>query len=805
MAPRKRVQSQSAGTAQALDDNVKERSVAACVAHPTSRKRKRPLEKYDEAETSQVDQAKVKRPRWGRVVGRLAGLMEMPMDILFEIFGHLMPLDVLRLARTTKQFRRLLMHRSSVSIWIAARKNVSDLPDCPPYMSEPQFANLVFDTHCHECLSPNIRSVDWRIGRRICSKCAKECMVEDYSLFVGESVYKAVPSKYGKRGRPSYYSKDLHEFQSKRASFTDPEERDKFVKERQALVFQMEKHGALLEVWAANQAKDRSEQLDDLRRERKEAIIEKLTELGWGFEIEQIPYRDDLSHHRLVKQPTRLTSRIWANIQVEMVRFMEQMKSQRLERERKALVISRKRIAVSILRAYKISHLPLTEVMPEPMDFCAISQVLEILELPTETQVTEDTFAPIVEKMDDLIGEWRTRILGSLVQKVKDSLYSHRPRANCMSETPDSTMMDNTGPSADPTGKGKAKVVEPSIPDDSRIVQDLSLATSVFNCKCCNPRFGIFYGLYDADSGSDTDSTSSEDDFLDSWGFGLGPCRPRSKSNPLFYPKVLGHRCLTKQHGFNWDNPSGDPTKQYDYPMGNRTRWTCNLLQVDEKTGKMAANVVAICGMDPEMTTTVEMDQLNYQLACLECLEWSDEEWDQAEAPVFGWRAAVTHNCRSHAGRTNIGWKLITDELASDVVDVDEEYRAGQAILSAVVLQGLVSDDVYAHPSEEEESWLCAHCLDLPTETECMELSRMKTHLSLTHSILEPQENQDYYKDFEAPQGRRARTPHLKISLTMDRPDHIPAPGEKHIRDRWYLRFSEDELEDDYYGDDFFF
>jgi hypothetical protein len=60
-----------------------------------------------------------------------------------------MPLDVLRLARTTKQFRRVLMHRSSLSVWIAARKNVPDLPDRPPYMSEPQFANLVFDTHCH--------------------------------------------------------------------------------------------------------------------------------------------------------------------------------------------------------------------------------------------------------------------------------------------------------------------------------------------------------------------------------------------------------------------------------------------------------------------------------------------------------------------------------------------------------------------------------------------------------------------------------------------------------------------------------
>lgn len=33
----------------------------------------------------------------------------------------------------------------------------------------------------------------------------------------------------------------------------------------------IQQHGALLESWAANQAKDRSEQLDDLRRERKTA------------------------------------------------------------------------------------------------------------------------------------------------------------------------------------------------------------------------------------------------------------------------------------------------------------------------------------------------------------------------------------------------------------------------------------------------------------------------------------------------------------------------------------------------------
>lgn len=68
-------------------------------------------------------------------------------------------------------------------------------------------------------------------------------------------------------------------------------------------------------------------------------------------------------------------------------------------------------------------------------------------------------------------------------------------------------------------------------------------------------------------------------------------------------------------------------------------------------------------------------------------------------------------------------------------MDVDEEYKANQAILSAVVFHGLVPDEFYADPPEEMV-WLCAHCMDLPTETECMELTKMKTHLSVTYASI---------------------------------------------------------------------
>lgn len=57
-------------------------------------------------------------------------------------------MDLLNLSRTSKSFRTFLMARSAVPLWRAARNNVPDLPPCPDDLSEPAYANLVFDTHC---------------------------------------------------------------------------------------------------------------------------------------------------------------------------------------------------------------------------------------------------------------------------------------------------------------------------------------------------------------------------------------------------------------------------------------------------------------------------------------------------------------------------------------------------------------------------------------------------------------------------------------------------------------------------------
>lgn len=173
--------------------------------HSPEPSRKRPRKR---AKTSGGKPASTRSTRQGRKRKTLSKLPEMPLDILIEvcmaftrvdcilyvdaipqIFGHLDPRDVLQLARTTKPLRNMLMHRSATSVWKHARENVPDLPDIPPDLAEPQYANLLFDPFCHVsiyhkftcsshstlhpqfCVTSKTQNVVWAYRLRSCKKC----------------------------------------------------------------------------------------------------------------------------------------------------------------------------------------------------------------------------------------------------------------------------------------------------------------------------------------------------------------------------------------------------------------------------------------------------------------------------------------------------------------------------------------------------------------------------------------------------------------------------------------------------------
>ncbi|KAE9397448.1 hypothetical protein BT96DRAFT_73268 [Gymnopus androsaceus JB14] len=113
----------------------------------------------------------------------LLDLAQAPLDIVIAIFQHLEPYDLLCLARSTKDIRRMLLSESnSHFIWEAARANVPGLPPKPDDMDEPAYANLMYDAHCHECLGLNCANVVWEWKMRLCRSCEKDLRIQSDEL-----------------------------------------------------------------------------------------------------------------------------------------------------------------------------------------------------------------------------------------------------------------------------------------------------------------------------------------------------------------------------------------------------------------------------------------------------------------------------------------------------------------------------------------------------------------------------------------------------------------------------------------------
>ncbi|PPQ97978.1 hypothetical protein CVT26_003127 [Gymnopilus dilepis] len=102
----------------------------------------------------------------------LKGFVGTPLDIMFEVFGQIHPLDLLHMAWTSKDLRKIILSRSSASVWRRSLSTVEDLPKCLVGMNEPQYAHLMFDETCHLCGAGNAKHVILLARLRCCNICA---------------------------------------------------------------------------------------------------------------------------------------------------------------------------------------------------------------------------------------------------------------------------------------------------------------------------------------------------------------------------------------------------------------------------------------------------------------------------------------------------------------------------------------------------------------------------------------------------------------------------------------------------------
>ncbi|KAF9228218.1 hypothetical protein BS17DRAFT_773271, partial [Gyrodon lividus] len=219
--------------------------------------------------------------------GRLEMLPELNLDVLFQVLSFLHPMDLLNLARSAKAFRQLLMRKSFAFAWKTARGQVEGPPDCPPDLSEPQYANLAFYPHCHNCGNV-VPTIHWRLRRRYCPlQLRKGCVhpmndggLPEETLKVNESL----GNKFAGNKFPYVDIKQLGAFMEEYKK-VPLDTRDEFRANKRLQVCAINKHASECEAWHQHITDARKFELQNARIARAESIFARLEGLGYEAEI----------------------------------------------------------------------------------------------------------------------------------------------------------------------------------------------------------------------------------------------------------------------------------------------------------------------------------------------------------------------------------------------------------------------------------------------------------------------------------------------------------------------------------------
>ena len=302
---------------------------------------------------------------------------------------------------------------------------------------------------------------------------------------------------------------------------------------------------------------------------------------------------------------------------------MEEMHDKRIKREFAVLVNRRKRSALIVLRTFKNAQLPETEVMPQGPDFCHFSAVSEVLNRTADVDVDVSSFNDIISLLPELVMEWRESIKRRMIQVIK--MYRPSRELNYLDFDLD-FMLDICGYMDDEPLIGPKSQLT-----DEELSQKLTLASTVFTCNC-NDGCNNYPGFYDSDD---------EDE---------------STSKILFYPQVMGHNCLSRvSKMYSWEfSATDDPSCLLESYRSERKQWDSSSLSLHRTAGATARHIIQLAGLDPDLATSHQMDQLKIRFACNACPsrvspeseeeeeEEEDDDDDNHAFPVFGWRGAVS-------------------------------------------------------------------------------------------------------------------------------------------------------------------
>ncbi|RPD66061.1 hypothetical protein L226DRAFT_608973 [Lentinus tigrinus ALCF2SS1-7] len=372
------------------------------------------------------------------VRGRRGGLKDMPnmpLDVLMEIFGFMHPKDLLNLARTSKAFRSFLMNRAAQPLWKASMARVDNLPSCPAYMTEPQYINLLFFNHCHNCLKTNVQTVCFESSARYCGACKPKMFVEhsQVSHLFGairsvapniESYLPAVCETHSCK----WHKPDFDVLEQRWNYVDNVAAKEALAAEYGAKVEQVQEATKAFKIWRDLQKARRSAEIEQIKGERIESIKSRLRQEGWGDDLDwmqnQMLYRVSFEK-QFGSKAEALTERGWTKIRDEAVSCMERIKKKRLDAERRVVLRSHFNLFAKAVKIYRGEERQKREsdVSPHMVDLAVMDEFRAILDVPESADLSVlDNADEMRNMLDAAQGRWREERKKELTVMVKQSL-----------------------------------------------------------------------------------------------------------------------------------------------------------------------------------------------------------------------------------------------------------------------------------------------------------------------------------------------------------------------------------------------
>ncbi|KAL6297904.1 hypothetical protein BKA93DRAFT_754568 [Sparassis latifolia] len=317
------------------------------------------------------------------------------------------------------------MNPSSKPSWKAARMNVDTFPvtipfpDCPPCLSEPLYAALMFDNLCMCCGEAcGYDDVLWTFFVRYCPSCrdlrlatARDIGKDTYFSFAHWNACAHTVVKRSRRYETVYHRPEISHVESLLAETKNVEERQALTVELVQNLSDQRKHVEICENWFHRMS-------SECKQQRLNAVMSHLKKLGYEPDIRYLnSMYKPLSTHPLVCVREGLRNEGWEQIRPAIIEFMEERKVNRMGWERVYALRDRLDVLDAALIKIRVKAAA-TEVLPHSIDVVAYPEIESLL--TGDKSLSESIFT---DALKEVIPRWLRDVDKELAEHFKPASY----------------------------------------------------------------------------------------------------------------------------------------------------------------------------------------------------------------------------------------------------------------------------------------------------------------------------------------------------------------------------------------------